>query len=211
MQPPLLRPAEADAVVILPDPTLSPEPGLGEPPLTLDRAFREHAPKVYNLARRMLGNSADAEDVTQDVFLQVVRKLAAFRGEAAFATWLYRIAINTALTYRRRRAVRERHRVRDPLESFSPDGAHVLPVRHWVLDAEQIALEHEAQEQIERAVAGLPEVYRDVFVLADVEGLPNADIGRMLALSLPAVKSRLHRARLMMRKALAPYFEEAAA
>jgi RNA polymerase sigma-70 factor (ECF subfamily) len=183
----------------------------GGPPLTPESIFRDHAPRIYNLARRMLGNDADAEDVTQDVLLQVVRKLATFRGESALPTWLHRVTVNAALAHRRRRAVREEHRVTDPLEEFADDGHHPAPVRRWSVEPDRQALDDETHKLIERAIAQLPEIYRDVFVLADVEGLPNAEIGAMLGLSLAAVKSRLHRARLLMRKALAHHFEEVAA
>src|SRR5271170_547730 len=91
-------------------------------PLTAEQVFREHAPRVYHLARRMLGNDADAEDVTQDVLLQVVRKLDTFRGESAFPTWLHRVTVNAALAYRRKRAIREEHRVADPFDHFDADG-----------------------------------------------------------------------------------------
>jgi RNA polymerase sigma-70 factor (ECF subfamily) len=180
-------------------------------PLTPETIFRQHAPRVYNLARRMLGNDADAEDVTQDVFLQVIRKLPTFRGEAAFATWLYRVAVNAALACRRKRALREEHRVADPLDDFQEDGSHRAPVRGWVSSPERQVLDHERHQLIEDALARLPEAYRDVYVLADVEELPNARIAELLDLTVPAVASRLHRARLLMRKALAPYFEEPAA
>src|SRR5207247_2936937 len=85
------------------------------PPPTVEEVFRDHAPRIYNLARRMLGNDADAEDVTQDVLLQVVRKLDTFRGESAFPTWLHRITVNAALAHRRKRATRQEHRIRAPL------------------------------------------------------------------------------------------------
>jgi RNA polymerase sigma-70 factor (ECF subfamily) len=183
-------------------------------PLTAERVFTEYAPRVYNLARRMLGNDADAEDVTQDVLLQVVRKLDTFRGESAFPTWLHRVTVNAALAHRRKRATRQQRQTHDPLDTlFSGAGDghhHVSPVRPWSVSPDQPLLDAETQELIERAIAKLPEVYRDVYVLADVEGLPNAEIGEMLELSVPAVKSRLHRARLIMRDALSPHFEEVA-
>jgi len=183
--------------------------GQGSPAaLTPDQVFRDYAPRVYNLARRMLGNDADAEDVTQDVLLQVVRKLDTFRGESAFPTWLHRVTVNAALANRRKRATREQHTVRDPLEHFLENGhPHHAP---WSVRPEQAALDRETHQLIEDAIAQMPEIYRDVYVLADVEGLPNSDIGEMLGLSVPAVKSRLHRARLLMRDALAPHFEEVA-
>jgi RNA polymerase sigma-70 factor (ECF subfamily) len=181
-----------------------------ELPPPLEQIVSEHAPRIYNLARRMLGNEADAQDVTQEVLMQVVRKLPTFRGEAAFGTWLYRVTVNAALAFRRKRALREEGRVYNPLDDFQEDGGHRQPVRSWRTAPEKALLNHESHQIIEEAITQLPEIYRDVFVLADVEQLPNPEIVRLLGLSLPAVKSRLHRARLLMRKTLAPYFEEAA-
>jgi RNA polymerase sigma-70 factor (ECF subfamily) len=179
--------------------------------LTPEEIFHRYAPRVYNLARRMLNSDADAEDVTQDVLLQVIRKLDTFRGDAALTTWLHRITVNAALAFRRKRAVRDEHIVHDPLENFLETGQHHAPVRPWSVGPEEHALDRETQDLIERAIARLPESYRDVFVLADVEGLSNADIAALLNLSVSAVKNRLHRARLLMRSALASHFEEAPA
>jgi RNA polymerase sigma-70 factor (ECF subfamily) len=183
------------------------EPADG-PPLTPERVFRDYAPRVYNLARRMVGNDADAEDVTQDVLLQVVRKLDTFRGDAAFTTWLHRVTVNAALAARRKRARRDEGRVHDPLDAFTDDGQHADHVRPWPRLPDAIALDREEKQLIEHAIAGLPEMYRDVFVLADVEQMPNAEIAELLDLSVPAVKSRLHRARLMMRDALSRHYAE---
>jgi RNA polymerase sigma-70 factor (ECF subfamily) len=182
----------------------------GEAP-TADALFHDHAPRIYNLARRMLGNDADAEDVTQEVLLQVLRKLHTFRGESAFPTWLHRITVNAALAHRRKQARRDEHQLPDVLEQvFAGNGHHAQPVRPWSVPPDRQALDHETHQVIETAIANLPESYRDVYVLADVEGLHNAEIADMLGLAVPAVKSRLHRARLLMRNSLAPYFEEAA-
>jgi RNA polymerase sigma-70 factor, ECF subfamily len=178
--------------------------------LTADQVFRDFAPRVYNLARRMLGNDADAEDVTQDVLLQVVRKLDTFRGESAFPTWLHRVTVNAALAHRRKRANREQRHAIEPLDEVLSNGHPGYTMKRWSVSPDQPILDAEQHRLIEEAVARLPEVYRDIYVLADVEGLPNAEIAEMLELSVPAVKSRLHRARLMMRDALAPHFEEAA-
>src|SRR5437763_10186919 len=84
-------------------------------PLTPEQVFRDYGPRVYNLARRMLGNDADAEDVAQDVLLQVLRKGDTFRGEASFPTWLHRVTVNAAMDYRRRRTRRQQHEQPDPL------------------------------------------------------------------------------------------------
>src|SRR5215470_8995099 len=85
-------------------------------PATAAEVFHLYGSRVYSLARRMLGSDADAEDVTQDVLLQVIRKLPTFRGESAFPTWLHRVTVNAALAHRRKRAVRDEHRTHGPLE-----------------------------------------------------------------------------------------------
>jgi RNA polymerase sigma-70 factor, ECF subfamily len=174
-------------------------------PLTPESVCREHARRVYNLARRMLGNDADAEDVTQDVLLQVVRRLGTFRGESAFTTWLHRVTVNAALLHLRRAARRREHPAGAPLDYFPDHGGRARPASPG---PEHQALAREARELIERAIAALPPVYRDVYVLADVEGRAGVEVGTLLGLRLPAVKSRLHRARLVMRAALAPHFPE---
>src|SRR5262245_18443373 len=177
-------------------------------PVSPEQVFHDYAPRVYHLARRMLGNDADAEDVTQDVLLQVVRKLDTFRGEAALPTWLHRVTVNAALAHRGKRARWQEREHADQLDRVFEDGHPAASARPWSVEPDQAVLDQETQQLIERAIAKLPETYRDVYVLADVEGLPNQEIGELLNLSLPAVKSRLHRARLLMRNALAPHFEE---
>jgi RNA polymerase sigma-70 factor (ECF subfamily) len=176
--------------------------------LTPEVVFRDYAPRIYNLARRMLGNDADAEDVTQDVLLQVVRKLDTFRGDAQISTWLHRVTVNAALAHREKRATRQRREAADPAEELLETAAPETAVRRWSVAPDEPVLAAEQQEVIERAINELPEPFRDVYLLADVEGLPNADIGEMLGLSVAAVKSRLHRARMRMRDLLAPHFEE---
>ena len=175
--------------------------------LTPELVFREYAPRIYHIARRMLGNDADAEDVTQDVLLQVIRKLDTFRGDSAIGTWLHRVTVNAALAHRQKRANRQKHEqgtaADDILETAAPTGA----VKRWDIRPDESALGAEQSELIEKAIGTLPDPFRDVYVLADVEGLPNSEIAEMLGLSVPAVKSRLHRARLRMRDELAPHFE----
>ena len=179
-------------------------------PLSAEQVYHDYAPRIYNTARRMLSSDVDAEDVTQDVLLQVVRKLPTFRGESAFPTWLHRVTVNAALSHRRKRAVRDERRAADPLDACLEAGAAEDPGRSWTLGPDAQMLARERRRQIERAIAALPDAYRQVFLLADVENLPNADIAEAIGLSLAAVKSRLHRARMLMRDALAPYFEECA-
>lgn len=187
---------------------------VAEPPPSPELIFREYAPRIFHLARRMLGNDTDAEDVTQDVLLQVVRKLHTFRGESALPTWLHRVTVNAALALREKRSNRARHESSTGDEA-ALDAAASDPAGHIRLNhphpqstPDDVMLAEEQRDLIESAISKLPPSFRDVYVLADVEGLPNTAISEMLELSVPAVKSRLHRARLRMRDLLAPHFEE---
>jgi RNA polymerase sigma-70 factor (ECF subfamily) len=157
----------------------------------------------------MLGNDADAEDVTQDVLLQVVRKLDTFRGDSQIATWLHRVTVNAALAHRAKRATRQKHETNDAMEDHAANHGPNGAIKRWNVPPEEPVLAAEQAELIDQAIKKLPDPFRDVYVLADVEGLPNPEIAEMLNLSVPAVKSRLHRARLRMRDALARHFEEA--
>jgi RNA polymerase sigma-70 factor (ECF subfamily) len=156
----------------------------------------------------MLGNDTDAEDVTQDVFLLVVRKLDTFRGEAELATWLHRVTINAALDHHRRTVFRRERPASASLDRLLGDGVRGAPARARQPGPERLALTREAQESIKEAVTSLPPLYRDVYVLADVQGRAHAEVRALLGLRAGTVKSRLHRARRLMRAALAPYFAE---
>lgn len=176
-------------------------------PLTAETVFREYAPRIYHIARRMLNNDADAEDVTQDVLLQVIRKLDTFRGDSQFSTWLHRVTVNAALAFREKRANRQKHETTDAAAEVLETAPGNATVKRWNIGPDEPVLEAEQTAAIEKAIGSLPAPFRDVYVLADVEGLPNSEIANALGLSVPAVKSRLHRARLRMRDSLAPHFE----
>jgi RNA polymerase sigma-70 factor (ECF subfamily) len=193
--------------------------GYGPPP-NPETVFREYAPRIYVLARRLVGNDADAEDVTQDVLVQVIRKLHTFRGDAQLPTWLHRVTLNAALAHREKRANRAKRETGGAGDEFLEAAAADAPLAAGKVSLprppadrppDELALAAEQRAVIEKAISRLPDGFREVYVLADVEGLPNADIGDALGLSVPAVKSRLHRARLRMREMLAPHFEEVAA
>lgn len=169
--------------------------------LAVELIYKQYATRIYAVAFRMLGVAADAEDVTQEVLLQVVRRLDTFRGESSLHTWLYRVTVNAVLALRRKRAGCREWQV-------ASEHAHPIDAHSRSAPPEAVMLRGELRDRLDRAIRRLPEFYRDVFILADVEQLPNAEIGRMLGLSLPAVKSRLHRARLLLREALQPYFAE---
>jgi RNA polymerase sigma-70 factor (ECF subfamily) len=161
---------------------------------------------IHRVAARLLGDPRDAEEVTQDVLMTIVRKIGTFRGEAAFSSWLYRIAANAA--YERLRSRRSRAEV--PLEPllavFDGDGRHVEPVVDWSARLDNPAAADETRSAIERGIGRLPTAYRAVLLLRDVEGLTNEAAARALGLTVAAVKSRLHRARLLLRQELAHVF-----
>ncbi len=172
-------------------------------PDAVERLVDRYGGWVYRLARRLLGDPRDAEEVTQDVFLTVVRKIGAFRGEAAFSSWLYRIGMNAA--YQRLRARRARPAevsIEPLLPAFDDQGRLVGPVVDWSAQLEDPAVAAEVREALEQGFARLPEDYRVVVVFRDVEGLSNEDVAALLGLSVSAVKSRLHRARLALRQFL---------
>lgn len=156
----------------------------------------EHAPAVYAMALRFTDSPEEAEEVLQDTFLTAFRKLDSFREEAALSTWLTRIAINHALMRRRRK------RPEQPLPE-----APRRELADWSDEPEALYQEEELRTLLLQAVDRLPPKYREVFWLRDVEGLGGQEVADLLELSLPAVKSRLLRARLALREELAPYFE----
>lgn len=161
---------------------------------------------IHGVARRLLNDPRDAEEVTQDVLLTVVRKIQTFKGEAAFSSWLYRIAANAA--YQRLRAKRARQEVSlEPfLAVFDEEGRYAQPVVDWSHQLDDPAMAGEVRAAIERSLSRLPEEYRVVILLHDMEGLPNEEVAATLGLTVPAVKSRVHRARLFLRQELAHLF-----
>jgi RNA polymerase sigma-70 factor (ECF subfamily) len=155
----------------------------------------------------MLRCDLDAEDVTQDVLLQVVRKLSGFRGDSAFPTWLHRVTVNAALLHRRR-ALRREYKIAGTLDDLSDERADRSSKRRWQRSPVNQLIEHETRLAVEKAISGLPDGYREVLIASDIDGLPNQAIAAALGLGLAAVKSRLHRARRMLRDALEPLFTE---
>ncbi|MHB8859836.1 MAG: RNA polymerase sigma factor [Thermoleophilia bacterium] len=174
----------------------------------LETLVSRYETRVYNLSYKMLGNKQDAEDVLQDTFLNVVRSLDSFRSRSSFSTWLYRVATNAALTKLRQRSRRDKSESEFLDEVYSiKDAAHAESrLVDWSDRPAQQLLDDEAKRVMEEAIEELPEIYRVVFVLRDVQGLPATEVAEVLDLSVPAVKSRLHRARLFLRNRLSDYF-----
>lgn len=168
-----------------------------------EKIVSEHERKIYNLALRMLGNPDDASDILQETFIKVYDHLDKFRGDARLSTWIYRIAMNEALMKIRR----EKGKMVS-IDTFRVAEGEVkaLDLEDWGQKPLDKLLTRELGEEMEAAVNLLPEDYRAVFLLRDVDGLSNADIAVVLDISVPAVKSRLHRARLFLRGELSKYF-----
>jgi RNA polymerase sigma-70 factor (ECF subfamily) len=162
--------------------------------------------KVMNLALRFTRNQEDAEEVMQDVFTTVYRKIDGFRGQSAFSSWLYRIVVNAAFMKLRKKKQNQTI----SMEDLAP------AVKQYCIERENattthsygVAVTRELQDVLQRAIDRLPDQYRAVFVLRDVDGLSNQETGQILDLSIPAVKSRLHRSRIMLRKRLQRYYED---
>lgn len=158
---------------------------------------------IYRVAARVLGDRRDAEEVTQNVLMTVVDKIGTFKGESKLSSWLYRIAANAAYDHARARRARVDDVSLDAvLPVFDEMGRHVEPVADWSRELEDPAVAGEVRAALEQAIGNLPEDYRVVLVLRDVEELTAEEVADALGLSVAAVKSRLHRARLSLRKAL---------
>ena len=151
-----------------------------------ERIYRRHVPRVHGLTRRMMGQEW-ADELTQDVFVRAWEKLGTFRGEAAFGTWLYRLAINVVLT-RRAWLGTQRRRLDDQEDTLGS-----VPARPAMTDLGM---------DFETAMERLPAGAREVFVLHDVEGYKHGEIAGMLGVTSGTTKAQLHRARMMLRKHL---------
>lgn len=163
--------------------------------------------KVYRLAMNLTRNPEDAEEVTQDVFLSVYRKIGTFDGRAAFSTWLYRVAANAALMKLRGRRPEPHLPIEEGGPTFAADGSFARPVADWSHLPEDHLLAAESRQVLGQAIEALPPDYKAVVVLRDIEGLSNQEVAETVGTTVLAVKSRLHRARLALRERLGTYFE----
>jgi RNA polymerase sigma-70 factor, ECF subfamily len=157
-----------------------------------EEIYNRHHRRVYSICLRMLQNASEAEDLTQDVFIQLYRKIGSFRGDSAFTTWLHRMTVNQVLMHFRKRTVKFEKTTE---EGETPDqivAGTSNPERMSVVD--KIALDN--------AIAQLPPGYKNVFVLHDVEGFEHEEVARILGCSVGTSKSQLHKARLKLQKLL---------
>lgn len=174
-------------------------------------AFKEvlgrYETKVFNLAMRYTRNPEDAEEILQDVFVTVFKKISSFKGKSAFSSWLYRVTVNAAFMKLRKR--KQDHTI--PMEELS------APIQKNWLDkggahkdscTDGGLMHGELREILQEAIDKLPDDYRAVYILRDIDGLSNRQVSKVLSLSVPAIKSRLHRSRLMLRKKLSIYYKD---
>jgi len=181
-----------------------------EEPDAPDRLVERYGDRVYRLAMRITGLKEDAEEAAQDALWTAARKVHMFKGESAFGSWIYRITANAAYQkLRTRRQKAPEIALEDVLPSLDGDGRHFEPMDDWSNRVDEQALQGELRRVLQQAIDGLPADYRTALVLHDVEGLSNPDIAEALNISLPAVKSRVHRSRLFVRKQLADYLKTA--
>ena len=175
-------------------------------PTAAEQLVATYGDRAYRLAIRITGNDADAEEVVQDAFWSVVRKIETFKGESAFGSWLYRIVANAAYQKLRGRRVRRTDLSLDEvLPFFDGSGAHTEAGDDWSPRVEDPSLQTELRAALTSAIDELPATYRAALVLHDVEGLSSGEIGEALRISVANVKSRVHRARLFLRKRLGDY------
>lgn len=164
--------------------------------------------RVYGLALRMLNSEDDAAEVLQETFISAYRNLSNFRGESQFSSWILRIAANHALMRLRHRKVVGQ--VEAPLDepNFNERGSLIDEISDFSSNVEEEAINHELRGAIEAAAARLGDEYREVFVLRDLEGMSYEEIAGLTGITVPAVKSRLHRARLSLRSAIDQFYQE---
>ncbi len=169
-----------------------------------------YGPTIYRLAFGVTRNQADAEEVLQDVLLTLARKGASFEGRSALGSWIYRIATNAALNKRRGKRLELETPLEELLPMFEADGHRAgdrtYILADWSQNPEEELLSDERRRVLERAIDSLPDHYRAVLVLRDVEELTNEEVAALLDESVSSVKSRLHRARMVLREELTRVF-----
>ncbi len=174
-----------------------------------DAAFEElvrtYSPRLLAVAHRIVGNEEEARDVIQDAFLNAFRSLGNFHGDARLSTWLHRIVVNSALMKLRTRKRKPEESIEPLLPAFLADGHYAEKFSSWGEQADVALSRAETQELVRRHIDQLPDSFRTVLVLRDIEGLDTEETARVLGTTPNAVKIRLHRARAALRTLLAPH------
>ncbi len=178
--------------------------------LAFEEVVERYSPKAMRLALKITRNREDAQDVLQETFVSVYKNIDSFRGDSAFSSWIYRICNNFALMkLRGRRFENQSDSISEnPNMDIERLAEHSHSESDWSEREEKILLRKELRQKIDEAIDKLPDEYRIVFLMKDVEDMSNEEIGKALNLTIPAVKSRLHRARLFLRKEISKYLEE---
>jgi RNA polymerase sigma-70 factor (ECF subfamily) len=169
---------------------------------------RRETPRLLAVARRLLRNDEDAKDAVQDGFVSAFRSLDSFGGRCQVSTWLHRITVNAALMKLRTRRRKPEESIEDLLPSFLEDGHHARHPHEWRDTGETLLSSQEDREFVRAAIDRLPDSYRTVLLLRDIEELDTAEVAQALGVSDNVVKVRLHRARQALRTLLAPRFEK---
>jgi RNA polymerase sigma-70 factor (ECF subfamily) len=169
-----------------------------------DELVRKYERQIFRIAQHITQNREDAEDVMQDAFLKAYEKLEQFQGNSKFYTWLVRIAVNESLMRLRKRRTGKFVSIDEDVET--DEGSVPRDLADWAPNPEQNYTQAEMGKILEKTIKGLPAGFRVVFELRDVQGLSTEDTADALGLSVPAVKSRLLRARLQLRERLSRYF-----
>jgi len=171
----------------------------------LEELIHRYSHKAFNLAFRLVGNKDDAEETLQDVFTQVFRKAKDFQGKSQVSSWLYRVTVNAGLMKIRKRKQERSQLIEDVLPSYNNSIA--LRADHK-REGDTATFIIELKTELAKAIELLPEDYKPVFILRDVDGLSSEEVGSLLGISIPAVKSRLHRSRMLLRKSLLPLYKD---
>ena len=174
-------------------------------PLDPDRLVERYGERIYRLARRVTGSDADAEDVTQNTLLKVLRKADSFRGESDPMGWIYRIALNESRELLRRRKRKPAVSL-DAIPVDFDDTNHPTGISNFTKRPDYEAMRGEVDARVSAAIEELPDGYREAIVLHDLEGVPYREAAELLDLSLGGFKARLHRARLHLRRRLEEFW-----
>lgn len=177
-------------------------------PAACDAFVRAHAPRMFAVTRRYLRCEHDRADAVQDAFVSAFRAMSTFAGESDVATWLHRIVVNACLMKLRAKSRRPAASIEDLLPKFDETGHHAHRVARWHDDFDQRFGEEDIQQKVREAIERLPDSYREVLVLRDVEGFDTEAAAQILGTTPSNVKVRLHRSRLALRTLLDKFFHE---
>jgi RNA polymerase sigma-70 factor, ECF subfamily len=178
--------------------------------MAYEELVRGETKHLLAVARRMLRNEEDAHDAVQQAFLSAFRALPGFNGQSRLSTWLHRIVTNEALMRLRKRGRRQEESIDDLLPGYLEDGHHVEQFGEWALPADTRIVRGEIRVQVRAAIDRLPEAYRTVLLMRDIDELSTEEAARMLGVNANTVKIRLHRARQALLKLLTPALSQAA-